>query len=185
MSRRTHSLARRWTGAATGLAALLIAMPAPAQPGTDAAKAAASAPAAPQRRSGLADMSPALQALQREDSQNPGFLAVQDGQALWATAAGAAQKSCASCHGEPARSLAGVAARYPAWDSASGRALNLGGRVNACRVRHQQATPGAVDSSELLAGTALIGLQSRGQPIAPPDDARLAPLRAQGQAIWQ
>ncbi|OYV04646.1 MAG: hypothetical protein CFE26_15775, partial [Verrucomicrobiales bacterium VVV1] len=33
--------------------------------------------------------------------------------------------------------------------------------------------------------TARSGRQARGQPSAPPDDARLAPRRAQGQASWQ
>jgi sulfur-oxidizing protein SoxA len=81
--------------------------------------------------------------------------------------------------------MAGVAARYPAWDAASGGALNLAGRINACRQRHQQAAPLPVEHADLLALTAYVGLQSRGRPMAPPDDARLAPLRQQGQALWQ
>jgi sulfur-oxidizing protein SoxA len=81
--------------------------------------------------------------------------------------------------------MAGVAARYPAWDEAGGRALNLAGRVNACRQRHQQAETLASESPDLLALTAWLGLQSRGLPLAPPADARLAPLRAQGRALWQ
>lgn len=137
------------------------------------------------RRSGLADMGPALQALQRDDAQNPAMLWVQDGEQLWRTVAGTGGKRCADCHGDAPRSMAGVAARYPAWDATSGGALNLAGRINACRVRHQQAAPLAVEHADLLALTAYVGLQSRGQPLAPPDDARLAPLRQQGQALWQ
>jgi sulfur-oxidizing protein SoxA len=137
------------------------------------------------RRSGLADMGPALQALQRDDAQNPAMLWVQDGEQLWRTPAGASGKRCADCHGDAPRSMAGVAARYPAWDATTGGALNLAGRINACRARHQQATPLAVEHADLLSLTAYLGLQSRGQPMAPPDDARLAPLRQQGQALWQ
>lgn len=77
------------------------------------------APPSDARRSGLDFMSPALQALQRDDSQNPGLLALQDGAALWHSPAGSAQKSCADCHGganAAPRSMAGVATRYPAWD---------------------------------------------------------------------
>ena len=149
-----------------------------------AATAASAQAGADGRRSGLLDMSPALQALQRDDSQNPGLLAVADGAALWREPAGAAGRRCADCHGEAERSMKGVAATYPAWDAASGRPLSLAGRVNACRVRHQQAAPWAPESAELLAVTAYLGLQSRGQAIAPPADARLAPWRAQGQALW-
>ena len=140
------------------------------------------------RRSGLDFMSPALQALQRDDSQNPALLWVQDGAALWRTATGSAGKSCFDCHGEPAKTLAGVAARYPAWstpdNAAAGQALNLPGRINACRQRQQQAPPLATEHADLLALTAYLGFQSRSWPVAPPDDARLAPLRAQGQALW-
>jgi sulfur-oxidizing protein SoxA len=146
---------------------------------------AAAALADDPRRSGLADMGPALQALQRDDAQNPAMLWVQDGEQLWRTPAGASGKRCADCHGDAPRSMAGVAARYPAWDATAGSALNLAGRVNACRARHQQAAPLAVEHADQLALTAYLGLQSRGQPMAPPDDARLAPLRQQGQALWQ
>lgn len=137
------------------------------------------------RRSGLAAMSPALQALQRDDAQNPGMLWVQDGAALWQTPVGAAARRCADCHGDAAQSMAGVAARYPAWDTASAAPINLAGRINACRQRHQQAPPLGADQPDLLALSAYLGLQSRGRPLAPPADARLAPLRAQGLALWQ
>ena len=70
------------------------------------------------RRSGYDDMSPATQAMQRDDTLNPAMLWVQEGEALWNTQAGGAQKSCAGCHGDAASSMRGVAARYPAWDRA-------------------------------------------------------------------
>ena len=148
--------------------------------------AGASAVAQPEpRRSGLDYMSPALQALQRDDAQNPALLWVQDGAALWQAPAGKLGKSCASCHGDAHQSMAGVAARYPAWDGRSNAALNLHGRINACRQQHQQAPALAPDHADALALATYLGLQSRGQPLAPPDDARLAPLRQQGQALWQ
>ena len=142
-------------------------------------------PAPDMRRSGLDFMSPALQALQRDDSQNPAMLWVQDGAALWRSPAGAAGKSCADCHGEAAESQRGVAARYPAWDRHSGQPLNLAGRINQCRQRHQQAPALAADHADLLALAAYVGLQSRGLAVAPPADARLLALRQQGQALWQ
>ncbi|MES2715761.1 MAG: sulfur oxidation c-type cytochrome SoxA [Pseudomonadota bacterium] len=137
------------------------------------------------RRSGLQFMSPALQALQRDDAQNPAMLWVQDGEQLWRSPAGGSGKRCADCHGEAPRSMAGVAARYPAWDARSGGALNLAGRINACRQRHQQADLLPPEHADLLALSAYVGLQSRGLPLRPPDDARLAPLRQQGQELWQ
>ena len=161
------------------------------------AQAPAQTPEPPDsRRSGLYFMSPALQTLQRDDSQNPGLLAVLDGAALWRSPNGTAQKSCAGCHGDAPRSMAGVAARYPAWDAGptapgappgvqhGGQPLNLAGRINTCRQRHQQAAALPAEHADALALAAYVGLQSRGLPLAPPVDSRLAPLRAQGRALW-
>src|SRR3954447_11689154 len=93
-----------------------------------------------ERRSGFSFMSPENQAIQNDDTANPGMLWVLDGEALWKRKAGAAEKSCADCHADAAASMRGVAARYPAFDQALRRPINLGQRINLCRDRHQQAT---------------------------------------------
>ena len=165
--------AKPWCAAMLLWAALVPTM---AAPGTDAADP---------RRSGLDFMSPALQALQRDDSQNPAMLWVEDGAALWRTPAGSAATSCADCHGDARQSMPGVAASYPAWDAADGKPINLAGRINRCRQRHQQASTWPNEHANLLALGAYLGRQSRGLPLTPPDDAKLTPLRAQGQALWQ
>jgi sulfur-oxidizing protein SoxA len=137
------------------------------------------------RRSGLSFMGPATQAMQRDDSQNPAMLWVAEGEALWRTPAGASQKSCMSCHGDAVTSMRGVAARYPAFDTAQGRPLNLGQRIQQCRESSQQAAPWASESQPLLSLEAYVALQSRGRPIAAPDDARLAPFTARGRAAFE
>ena len=130
-------------------------------------------------------MGPALQAMQRDDSLNPGMLWVLDGQARWAQAQGPGGKSCAHCHGAtPAERLRGVAATYPAWDAMSSRPLNLAERIAACRSRHQGVRDPFTDDA-LLALEAAVAQASRGLPVAPPADARLQPWRARGQALWQ
>lgn len=151
------------------IAALLLGCAAPAAQDT--------------RRSGFDEMGASTQAMQRDDAGNPAMLWVQDGEQLWRAAPGNA-RSCASCHGEPA-SLRGVAARYPAWDDVLRRPLNLATRINACRERHQAQRAWPAEHQELLSLEALVGLQSRGQPIAPPDDSRLLPHRARGEALYR
>lgn len=136
-----------------------------------------------QRRSDAEAMSPDLQAMQRDDARNPAMLWVQQGAQLWQLPAGAQQRSCASCHGE-VQGLRGVAARYPAFDATSGSALNLAQRINRCRTQQQQAAPWPLDSEALLALEALVALQSRGLPLAPPDDARLQPARERGRQLY-
>lgn len=137
------------------------------------------------RRSGYDEMSPATQAMQRDDTQNPAMLFVADGESLWRQPAGPAAKSCASCHGDARTSMRGVAARYPAFDAPLARPVNLGERVNLCRERQQKAQGWRAESRDLLALEAYVALQSRGQAITPPDDTRLAPFRARGEQRYR
>ena len=138
----------------------------------------------PIRRSGFDDMSPSVQAMQRDDAANPAMLWTQAGMQLWNTAPSAQSKACFACHGEVS-SLRGVAARYPGWDATLGRPVNLGVRINQCRQRHQGQPPWPAEHTDRLALEAVIGLQSRGLPMAPPDDPRLDPFRARGAALFQ
>jgi len=141
--------------------------------------------AADTRRSAYDDMSPDIRAMQDDDMANPASLWVNDGEALWSQTAGAAQKSCADCHGDAATSMTGVAARYPAFDAASGKPVDLEARINHCRAARQQAPAFAAESRDLLALTAFVGRQSRGLPIATGDDPRLAPFVEAGRMIFE
>lgn len=136
------------------------------------------------RKSGFEFMSRETQAMQREDTLNPGMLWVLDGVARWSRKDGAANRSCADCHGDAAASMRGVAARYPAFDGKEARAIDLQGRVNACRVRHQDAAPFAPETQELLGLVAYIASLSRGIAIAPDDDERLTPFREHGRVLF-
>ncbi|WP_326537679.1 sulfur oxidation c-type cytochrome SoxA [Pseudorhodoferax sp.] len=136
------------------------------------------------RRSGFADMSPATQALQRDETQNPALLWVRGGEAEWTTPAGVQQRSCAACHGAAERALRGVAARYPAFDAVAGKPLTLAGRINACRVRHQQMPAWAAESDSLLGLQALAARHARGAPIEAPADPRLTPWRMRGERLY-
>jgi L-cysteine S-thiosulfotransferase len=150
-----------------------------------AAAGAAIAQSADGRRSGFDFMSRETQAMQQDDTTNPGMLSVLDGEALWSTKAGRANQSCADCHQDATTSMKGVAARYPAFSVEHQRPLDLQGRINTCRETRQQAAPFAWEGRELLALSAYVGKQSRGMPIAPPDDARLEPFRRIGEALYR
>ncbi|WP_233151839.1 sulfur oxidation c-type cytochrome SoxA [Pelomonas sp. KK5] len=122
-------------------------------------------------------MSPALQAMQRDDAGNPAMLWVAGGQALWT------QWNCARCHGAAQASMRGVAARYPAFDAGLKKPVTLIERIRQCRRRDGAEL--APESEEGLSIAAYVALQSRGQPVAPPDDARLEPFRRQGQVLFE
>ncbi|MBL8319275.1 MAG: sulfur oxidation c-type cytochrome SoxA [Burkholderiaceae bacterium] len=136
------------------------------------------------KRSGFESMSPSLQAMQRDDVQNPGMLWVADGEALWRVAPGSG-RSCADCHGDLPRAMAGVAARYPGWDATARRPVNLAQRINACRSRHQGAAAWANESKELLSLEAAVAHASRGAVLAPSPVPELAAARAEGERLYR
>jgi len=138
----------------------------------------------PERRSGYGLMSPETRAIQDDDTGNPGMLWVLDGEALWNRRAGAADRACSDCHGDARASMKGVAARYPAFDAARGRPVNLEQRINACRTGRQKAPPLPYESGDLLALTAYVGRQSRGLPIGIAIDERTRPFLEAGREIF-
>lgn len=136
------------------------------------------------RVTGFEQMSPDLQMMQTDPAANPGLFWVLDGEALWSEDPGTGAESCAGCHGEAGTAMSGVAASYPAWDAQSERPVDLAGRIEMCRTRHQQADPFGRESDNLLALTAFVTQQSKGLPITPPDDARLSPWQEQGEVLF-
>ena len=137
-----------------------------------------------ERRSGTSFMTPDTRAMQDDDTSNPGMLWVLDGEKLWARKTGVAEKACADCHNDARASMKGIAARYPAFDKALGRPVNLEQRINLCRVNQQQATPLAYESRDLLALTALVAQQSRGVAIETGSDPQLAPFIVKGRELF-
>ena len=150
-----------------------------------AAAAAAAAEIAPEdRRSGYDFAAPETRAMQDDDTANPGILGVLQGETLWTRKVGAADRSCADCHGDARLSMKGVAARYPAFDPALGRPVDLEQRINRCRTEHQGAEPLTWESADLLALSAFVAFQSRGLPIALRSTAELRPFLDQGSELF-
>jgi sulfur-oxidizing protein SoxA len=112
------------------------------------------------------------------------MLWVLEGETLWKSKAGATGKACADCHDDARASMKGVAARYPAFDAGSGKPVDLEERINLERTEHQKAAPLRFESDELLALSAYVAHQSRGEPIVPPNDERLAPFTAAGRDFF-
>jgi sulfur-oxidizing protein SoxA len=119
------------------------------------------------RRSSFDDMSPALQAMQQDDAQNPAMLWVEQGAERFAA-------QCLRCHA--AEKMAGVAARYPAL--VDGQVINLAQRINRCR----DGEPAwGEDEEAMLALSAYLGRLSRGQPITPGTESALRDAQRQGE----
>jgi len=123
------------------------------------------------------------QALQADDFENPASVAVDYGHELWETAAGASQKACADCHGD-VESLAGLRANMPKWSEAAGQPWSLEHWINWSIEEHQGAEPWKWESEEMLAMTALIGMQSRGMPMTVQTDGPMAEWVQKGEELY-
>jgi sulfur-oxidizing protein SoxA len=124
-------------------------------------------------------LSPALRAQQDDPSRHPGWLWVEEGEALWRRG----EASCQSCHGDIA-TMRGVAARYPAV-AADGALLNLEARIERCRTQHQGGAPFGYESEPLLSLTAAIAARSRGLPVSVATDGAAAPFLEAGRRFYE
>jgi len=159
-------------------------------------------------RSGISFASADLRATQADDTLNPAFLWIDQGQALWQQGSSNDTRavssavtnappnspphtqanehpSCASCHQDPQQSMRGVSMKYPRWDSSTSRLINLEGQINICRTQRQHLPPLAYESDELLGLTALVSLTSRGLILKRTLDDSLKPALARGQARYE
>jgi sulfur-oxidizing protein SoxA len=141
---------------ALALAAVVTAWPAVAQ---DIARPQPLQP-------GIDFQSADVRRLQSDDFANPGMLAVARGERFWNEAFSGAERPCVVCHGNAARSMRGVAARYPRYDAALGRVVNLEGRIDACHRENGGGAGLAPESEALLSLDAFVSHQSRGMPMA-------------------
>ena len=122
-------------------------------------------------------------ALQDDDFANPGFLWVDQGAGLFKAASGQS-KACSACHSDEERPLSTAAGRYPAIDEQSGELVNLEGRINLCRTRHQGLQPLDYESDELLSLTAYVASLARGTPVSVDTSGGAASWYDRGEAYF-
>jgi sulfur-oxidizing protein SoxA len=105
------------------------------------------------------------QTLQMDDFDNPGMIFVDQAIDQWSVVEGAADKSCASCHGDDSSEFAGLRTVLPRWDEDAGGIQSMEDYINECRTERMEADAWKWSDSKMTAMTALIGLQSRGMPV--------------------
>lgn len=131
-------------------------------------------------RSGYTFLTPETQALQDDAFANPGFLWVDRGEAMFKASSNVSH-SCASCHAPGDLDLSRAAAEHPKYDARSARLVNLEGRINLCRQRHQNAAPFAYETAELLSITAYVASLSQGVPVQVEIPAQMETAYQQGR----
>lgn len=135
-------------------------------------------------RSGLDYQGEDIRRLQADDFANPAMLWVERGAAAWQRQQGAADKSCADCHGAAEQSMRGLAARLPGWDARLRRVSTLEARINACIVGEQQAPEPPPEAADAIGLQALIALQSRGMPLQVDVAGGARPLFERGRDLY-
>ncbi|MBV7379157.1 sulfur oxidation c-type cytochrome SoxA [Maritimibacter dapengensis] len=115
-------------------------------------------------RSGWTFRDPATQAMEMDDFDNPGMLAVEDAMVAWETAEGSEGKSCMDCHGA-AEDMAGVKPVYPKYVESAGEVRTLQMQMNDCRENRMGAEPWKYDATEAVSMEALLSSVSRGMPV--------------------
>lgn len=104
-------------------------------------------------------------ALEMDSFENPGMLAVEQGEEIWHTVEGTEGKSCASCHDDAAVSMKDVGATYPKWDPTTSKPINIEQRINQCRTDNMGAEAYPFDKGGQKPMTAYIKHQSLGTPL--------------------
>ncbi|MEM5472294.1 sulfur oxidation c-type cytochrome SoxA [Hoeflea sp. AS60] len=102
---------------------------------------------------------------ERDSIENPGMIAVEDGEVLWSKVEGTAGKSCASCHGDAAESMKGIGAHFPKWDADSKKPINVELQINKCRTEQMGAEALPFNKGGQQELTAYIKYQSLGMPV--------------------
>ena len=123
------------------------------------------------------------QALEMDDFENPAMVAVEYAAELWETPAGTSNKSCADCHGDVS-SMKGLRANLPRWNEAKGKPEALEQIINASIKEHQGGEGWKWESPEMLAMTAMIGMQSRGMPMGVQTDGPMAEWIEKGKDLY-
>lgn len=103
--------------------------------------------------------------LERDTFDNPGMLGVEVGEGMWNTVMGTEGKSCATCHGDAAESMADVGNSFPKWDSDSGKPINVELQINKCLTENMGAEALPFDKKGQKELTAFIKHQALGKPV--------------------
>ena len=131
--------------------------------------------------SGWRFRSPETQALEMDDFDNPAMIFVDQAIDLWEKAEGSEGKACASCH-ENVEDFAGLRAQLPRVED--GKLVTMENLINECRTDRMGAEAWKWSKGNMTAMTALIGLQSRGQPMNVKIDGDAAPFWEKGKELY-
>ena len=151
----------------------LLAMPATATLGGEA-------------KSGYDYIKPASRAMQDDDFENPGMLAVERGQGLFNNKQDDADRACAECHGRDGEKLdTKNIARYPVYSEAVDEIVSLQKRISRCRDANSGSQPLPTDHPQLVDLETFVRNRALGEPVNVQTGGLVAKLLEQGEVLYR
>ncbi len=135
--------------------------------------------------SGYSFLDEATRAMQDDEFENPGMVAVDRGAELFHEHREAEEHSCSSCHDEDGAGLdAKEIARYPLFNPNLGGLVTLQGRVNYCWEIHMDRFPLTPGHADLIALETFVRNRARGEPVNVQTDGAMVALLEKGKALY-
>jgi len=136
--------------------------------------------------SGYEFLNESTRAMQDDDFENPGMVAVDRGHELFNEIRPDEADSCASCHGEDGDTLdAKKIARYPIFDPNQGGLVTLQDQINHCWEYQLDRFPLDYDHDDLVALETFVRHQAKGEIINVQTDGPMVPLLAEGETLYK
>ncbi len=135
------------------------------------------------KKSGFLFTAPETRILQMDDNDNPAFLWLEHGEKMWTKAEGAANLSCASCHGAAAN-MRGVGATYPKVSKETGKLFALEHQINYCRTERMKAPELRWETMDMLGIGVFVMHQSRGLPVNVSNEGPAKPFFDEGDRLY-
>ena len=136
-------------------------------------------------KSGYEFIKPSTRAMQDDDFENPGLLALERGQELFNVKQSGAGKACAECHGMDGTRLDTKSiARYPLYDENRNDIITLQQRISNCR-DNIGSKPLPPNHAELIALETFVRSRAFGEAVNVKTDGPVAELLSKGEELYQ
>jgi sulfur-oxidizing protein SoxA len=137
-------------------------------------------------KSGYEYLKPASRAMQDDDFENPGLLAVEQGQYLFNAKLNAAGKACAECHGKDGEKLnTKDIARYPVYNEDATELVTLQKRISRCREDNAGSETLPTDHPDLVALETFVRNRAIGEVVNVQTDGPMTELLKKGEKLYR
>ena len=135
--------------------------------------------------SGYAFLDESTRAMQDDDFENPGLMAVDRGSELFHEHREDEVNACADCHGDDGAAFdVGQIARYPVFDPNLGGLVTLQRRINHCWEINLDRFPLIPGDANLIALETFVRSRAKGEPVNVQTDGPMVPLLAKGEQLY-